>query len=55
MFCPHSVKCDHWGNKINDEPKCYYGEPQCWKGKLDYTIELFFGIAPFVMVGRLRK
>jgi len=33
-FCPRE-KCPHFDKATKYPRKCYYGEPQCWKGWLD--------------------
>ena len=38
-FCPHE-KCEHYLKATKYPRKCYYGEPQCWKGWLDLIIGL---------------
>ena len=38
MFCPRE-KCPHYSEATKYQRKCYYGEPQCWKGWADLLAE----------------
>ncbi len=38
MLCPKE-KCPHYSRATQYERKCYYGEPQRWKGWADLMIE----------------
>jgi hypothetical protein len=40
LFCPLD-KCEWYGKAKPNSQKCYYGEPQCWKGWIDMFINTF--------------
>ena len=40
-LCPLE-KCEHYSRATKYDRKCYYGEPQCWKGWVDLTIEVLW-------------
>jgi len=40
-FCPLE-KCEHYSTATKYPRKCYYGDPQCWKGWWDLILKVFW-------------
>lgn len=52
-FCS-GEKCLHYDDATKYGKKCYYGEPQCWRGWADLLIETLWLVIPARFKARTR-